>query len=226
MTDKEHCTFCNLIRGAAEVSLCHEDSDAIAFMDIQPVNNGHVLVVPREHYESLLEVPEDLGIHLFRVTMQLANAVRHVSGCEDLNIVVNSGKAAGQDEPHYHVHIIPRREGDGFDIPLPFNGSEMPDRTVLDAYAARIIAALRDPMKLESTARESAGPRSVAPMERFVALATYRESGKMKPARSRAPATGGARRAASPERASVINAREGAHGELLKESTSNVDERG
>ena len=90
-----NCTFCNLIRGAAEVSLCHEDSDAIAFMDIQPVNNGHVLVVPREHYESLLDVPEDLGIHLFRSRCSSANAVRRVSGCEDLNIVVNSGKAAG-----------------------------------------------------------------------------------------------------------------------------------
>src|ERR1044071_6333805 len=85
-----HCTFCDLIRGAAEVSVCHEDSDAIAFMDIQPVNNGHVLVVPREHYESLLDVPEEIGMHLFKVTMRLANAVRHVTGCEDLKIVVNS----------------------------------------------------------------------------------------------------------------------------------------
>jgi histidine triad (HIT) family protein len=127
--------------------VCHEDSDAIAFMDIQPVNNGHVLVVPRQHYESLLDVPEEIGLHLFKVTMRLANAVRQVTGTNDLNIVVNSGTAAGQDEPHYHVHIIPRRHGDGFDIPLPFNGSEMPDRTVLDAYAARIISALRDPMR-------------------------------------------------------------------------------
>ena len=145
-----HCTFCDLIRGAAEVSVCHEDSDAIAFMDIQPVNNGHVLVVPREHYESLLDVPEEIGMHLFRVTMRLANAVRKVTGSDDLNIVVNSGAAAGQDEPHYHVHIIPRRHGDGFDIPLPFNGSEMPDRTVLDAYAAQIISALRDPMRSDA----------------------------------------------------------------------------
>src|SRR4051812_270639 len=152
-----HCTFCDLIKGAAEVSICHEDADAIAFMDIQPVNNGHVLVVPRDHYESLLDVPQDIGMHLFQVTMRLANAVRHVTGCEDMNIVVNSGKAAGQDEPHYHVHIIPRREGDGFDIPLPFDGSEMPDRTLLDAYAARIGSALRDPMKTHSGAPGSGG---------------------------------------------------------------------
>src|SRR5262249_14630054 len=57
------------------------------------------------------------------------------------------GEEAGQDEPHFHVHLIPRRTGDGFDIPLPFDGSSMPDRTVLDAYAARIIAALRDPVR-------------------------------------------------------------------------------
>jgi histidine triad (HIT) family protein len=226
MTDKEHCTFCNLIRGAAEVSLCHEDSDAIAFMDIQPVNNGHVLVVPREHYESLLEVPEELGMHLFRVTMQLANAVRRVSGCEDLNLVVSSGEAAGQDEPHFHVHIIPRRIGDGFDVPLPFNGSAMPDRTVLDAYAARIIAALRDPMKVDAQPREAADGQSTAGMERSVALPTYKESDRKKPGRSRPPAPGVARRSSSTGRASAISPREGAHGELLTESNSNVDERG
>jgi histidine triad (HIT) family protein len=145
-----------LIHGAAEVSVCHEDADSIAFMDIQPVNNGHVLVVPREHYESLLEVPQELGLHLFKVTMRLANAITHVTGCKDLNIVVSSGEEAGQDEPHFHVHLIPRRAGDGFDIPLPFDGSSMPDRTVLDAYAARIIAALRDPMKVAHAEPEPA----------------------------------------------------------------------
>ena len=149
----DHCTFCDLIQGAAEVSVCHEDADSIAFMDIQPVNVGHVLVVPRAHYNSLLDVPAELGMHLFRVTMRLAGAIRKVTGCEDLNIVVNSGDAAGQDEPHYHVHIIPRRHGDGFDINLPFAGSQMPDRTVLDATAVQLIAAMRDPMKWESGER-------------------------------------------------------------------------
>ena len=158
--DTQHCTFCDLIRGSAEVSICHEDADAIAFMDIQPVNNGHVLVVPRVHYESLLDVPQELGLHLFQITMRIANAVRAVSGCDDMNIVVNSGKAAGQDEPHYHVHIIPRREGDGFDIPLPFNGSEMPDRTLLDAYAARIGSALRDPTRSAGSGERGAGSNS------------------------------------------------------------------
>jgi histidine triad (HIT) family protein len=153
-----HCTFCDLIQGAAEVSVCHEDADSIAFMDIQPVNSGHVLVVPRAHYESLLDVPPEIGAHLFQVTMRLAGAIRRVTGCDDMNIVVNSGAAAGQDEPHYHVHIIPRRENDGFDIQLPFGGSAMPDRTLLDAMAVQLIAAMRDPMKSGPTS--SSGSKS------------------------------------------------------------------
>jgi histidine triad (HIT) family protein len=190
---KAGCTFCDLIKGAAEVSICHEDSDSIAFMDIQPVNNGHVLVVPRAHYESIFEVPAELGQHIFKVTMSLTGAVRKVTGCEDINIVVSSGEAAGQDEPHYHVHISPRRVGDGFDIPLPFGGSEMPDRTLLDAYAARILSALRDPMRVsapgegpptsgaarrEPTSRTKADAREDsrhASAERSVAVPTFDE---------------------------------------------------
>ena len=218
METQHHCTFCDLIHGAAEVSICHEDSDAIAFMDIQPVNNGHVLVVPRAHYESLLDVPEEIGLHLFKVTMRLANAIRKVTGSDDLNIVVNSGAAAGQDEPHYHVHIIPRRAG---------------DRMMLDAYAARIIAALSDPMRIEAAGsgperaqpsekskkrmESRISPKSAEPNpERSVALPVYDESGRSRPSSSTP-----ARDERSERRWRV---REGAHGELLYEP--NVDSTG
>ena len=152
-----HCIFCDLIRGAAEVSVCYEDATAIAFMDIQPVNVGHTLIVPREHYESLDDIPTDVAMHLFQVAMILGPVVRQAAGALGANIVVNSGKAAGQDVFHYHVHLIPRTAGDGFDIPLPFPGSQAPDRTVLDAMAARIISALNDPTKASrpSGAQES-----------------------------------------------------------------------
>jgi histidine triad (HIT) family protein len=140
------CTFCDLIHGAGEASICYEDSEAIAFMDIQPVNAGHVLVVPRRHFERIEDIPAELSAHLFRVASRLAPVVKKVADAEGMNIVVNSGQAAGQDEPHYHVHIIPRCTGDGFEIPLPFAGSSMPDRTLLDATAVRIMTALRDPI--------------------------------------------------------------------------------
>ena len=142
-----HCIFCDLIQGAGEVSVCYEDAEAIAFMDVQPVNVGHVLVVPRDHYESLCDVPPEIAMHLFDVGMRLVPIIRDVTGCADMNLVVNSGEAAGQDVFHYHVHLIPRRKEDGFDVPLPFPASEMPDRTFLDAIAARIISTMRDPAR-------------------------------------------------------------------------------
>jgi len=202
-----HCTFCDMIHGAAEVSICHEDSQAIAFMDVQPVNNGHVLVVPREHYESVADVPRDLALHLFKITMDLGDAVRRVAGTDALNIVVNSGIEAGQDEPHYHVHLIPRRQGDGFEIPLPFGGSAMPDRTILDAYAARIIAALRDPIK--------------AAAERTVAIPVFEESGPMRSGSERAERS---HVRGHTSQADGWRPREGAHGEVLPESFSESKE--
>jgi histidine triad (HIT) family protein len=214
-----HCTFCNLIHGSAEVSICYEDADALAFMDIQPVNNGHVLVVPREHHESLLEVPEELGLHLFKVTMRLAGAVRRVSGCEGLNIVVNSGPEAGQDEPHYHVHIIPRRAGDGFDIPLPFDGSQMPDRTVLDAYAARIIAELSDPMR--AGPEDAEGIAAERP-ERLVTVPTFRESLPRASTPSRNAGDTTLEDDGTPRERWRIN--EGAHGELRYEPKPDADD--
>jgi histidine triad (HIT) family protein len=208
-----HCTFCDLVSGAGEVSACYEDADAVAFMDIQPVNAGHVLVVPREHHESLFDVPRELGVHLFDITMRVAAAVRRVTQCEAMNIVVNSGAAAGQDEMHYHVHIIPRRKGDGFDVPLPFDGSEMPDRTLLDAMAARLGAALRDPMRRE---QRGAGGRSDEPGRHG------RDSARTTGSRveNRAGRRTGGDRSGRGGRGGPATttgaAREGAHGEVLR----------
>jgi len=147
VTPAAHCTFCDIIHGAAEVSVCYEDATTLAFMDIQPVNPGHVLVAPKAHHESLLDLPPALAAELFAVATKLAPIVRAASRADGLNLVVSSGAAAGQDVYHFHIHLIPRAKDDGFDIALPFPGSQIPDRTNLDAMAARIIGSLRDPMR-------------------------------------------------------------------------------
>src|SRR5918992_4005618 len=208
-----HCTFCDLVRGAGEVSACYEDADAVAFMDIQPVNAGHVLVVPREHHESLFDVPRELGAHLFAVTMRVAAAVKRVTQCEGMNIVVSSGAAAGQDEMHYHVHIIPRRRADGFDVPLPFEGSEMPDRTLLDAMAARLSAALRDPMRHERHHEGESPERRRQTSERSRSSARPQSRTGSRTRGGHGP--NGSRGRTGPMSA-AITAGEGAHGEMLR----------
>jgi histidine triad (HIT) family protein len=209
-----HCTFCDLVSGAGEVSACYEDADAVAFMDIQPVNAGHVLVVPREHHESLFDVPRELGVHLFDVTMRVAAAVRRVTQCEGLNIIVNSGAAAGQDEMHYHVHIIPRRREDGFDVPLPFEGSEMPDRTLLDAMAARLSAALRDPMRHERRSQGPSTERGHAGGERTRASTRSEPRGGGRARGGSGTSSGAPRGRSGPMSAAMAG--EGAHGEMLR----------
>src|SRR5262249_27155393 len=174
--------------------------------------------VPREHFESLLDVPQELGIHLFKVTMRLANAVTAVSGCHDLNIVVNSGAAAGQEEPHFHVHIIPRRHGDGFDIPLPFDGSAMPDRTVLDAYAARIIVALREPERTHAEPAKTLGKDGHE--ERVVSIARFDEVSVETSSEGSADAPPSAN---AQRRTTHWRINEGAHGELRYEPVADKD---
>ena len=127
--------------------MVYEDAVAIAFLDIQPVNPGHVLVVPRDHYEHVQDIPRRVGFHLFEVATKLIPVIQAASGASDMNIIVNSGAAAGQDVMHYKIHLIPRRDGDGFDVPLPFPDSMMPNREQMDAMAARIGRMLRDPLR-------------------------------------------------------------------------------
>ena len=142
-----HCIFCDLVHGAAEVSMVYEDATAIAFLEVQPVNAGHVLVVPREHYEHVQDIPRHVAAHLFDVATKLIPVILQASDMADLNIIVNSGAAAGQHVMHYHIHLIPRRDGDGFEVPLPFPGSIMPNREQMEAMAARIGSLLRDPLR-------------------------------------------------------------------------------
>ena len=92
-------------------------------------------------------MPAALAAELFAVATKLAPIVRAASRADGLNLVVSSGAAAGQDVYHFHIHLIPRVKGDGFDVALPFPGSTIPDRTNLDAMAARIIGVLSDPMR-------------------------------------------------------------------------------
>jgi histidine triad (HIT) family protein len=224
-----HCAFCDLINGAGEVSVCYEDSDAMAFMDIQPVNSGHVLVAPRQHYESLFDVPAELGDHLFHVTMRMAGAIRRVTGCEDMNIVVSSGAAAGQDVFHYHVHIIPRREGDGFDVQLPFDGSQMPDRTMLDAMAARIISAMRDPMKSGSGSGGGGDSSRLSALgnQPSTTIAAPTAEGREPSAESRVQSDREVLRVVAREGRDEggnrrLRAHEGPHGELIRDDTEAV----
>jgi histidine triad (HIT) family protein len=142
------CVFCDIVCGTTQSSIVYEDSSVVAFMDIQPVNQGHVLVVPRVHAAHLADLDAETGAQLFQVGMALSGAIRQ-SGvrCEGVNLFLADGEAAGQEVFHVHLHVIPRFGGDGFGFRFPAGYHTLPERRELDAVAAdirRILEVERD----------------------------------------------------------------------------------
>ncbi len=120
------------------------EEEAAAFMDIRPINPGHVLVVPRSHVARLTEMGEKLGGKIFELAMKVARALRR-SGvrCEGVNLLLSEGEVAGQVVFHVHLHVIPRFRGDGFAFrPGPGFG-RAPDREELSRVADQVRGSLR-----------------------------------------------------------------------------------
>lgn len=130
------CVFCDIVEGSSSASIVFQDEICIGFMDIQPINPGHMLVVPKEHSASLSELKPDIGAHLFKVAQHMAQAIRRSDvRCEGINIFMADGSAAGQDVFHVHLHVLPRYSGDNFGLQFGESYGQRPSREDLDAIA-------------------------------------------------------------------------------------------
>ena len=141
---EESCIFCRIIGGEEMVSIVYEDKSAIAFLDVQPASHGHTLVVSKDHYETLFDLPEDLLTHCMAVAKRIAPGLRRAVGAQAINVFSANGKAGGQDVPHFHLHLIPIREGEPFALQLPPDDAPIPQRAELDITAARIGRAIQE----------------------------------------------------------------------------------
>jgi len=137
------CIFCDILAGELPSSIVYQDEICSAFLDIQPVNPGHLLVIPNEHAAGLSDLDPDVGAHVFTVAQRIAGALRD-SGlrCEGVNLFAADGAAAGQEVFHVHLHVIPRFRGDGFGFRFGPKYGQRPPRSDLDDLAARIRSAL------------------------------------------------------------------------------------
>lgn len=106
------CVFCDIVRGRSPAARVFEDDRFIAFMDINPINRGHVLVLPKAHRETLFDLEGAEVAALFVRVAGLAGAIREAMGAHGMNIGQNNGQAANQIVPHVHVHVIPRYRDD------------------------------------------------------------------------------------------------------------------
>jgi histidine triad (HIT) family protein len=109
----EGCVFCSIVHGAAPAERVYEDGSAVAIMDIHPATTGHVLIVPKAHSQDLWDIQRQAAEHLMAVTLQVAGMIRRSLHPAGINLVHASGAAAWQTVFHFHLHLVPRYEGDG-----------------------------------------------------------------------------------------------------------------
>lgn len=129
------CIFCAIAAGEAPAAIVDEDSDTVAFMDINPWRRGHALVVPRRHYENLLEIQPDDLTNTLAAAQRLAARMRERLGTERVVLWNSCGPAAGQVVMHFHIHVIP---ADPHDPPLPPRPDAPPDEAEIAAAAAAL----------------------------------------------------------------------------------------
>jgi histidine triad (HIT) family protein len=117
----DNCLFCKIIAGEIPAQKVYEDEKVVAILDIKPVNPGHVLVLPKEHFADIFETPDDLLTELIKVVKKIGMATKKAIGADGINIGINNGLAAGQLIFHTHIHVMPRIENDGHQL---FSGKD------------------------------------------------------------------------------------------------------
>ncbi len=106
------CVFCSIVKGEIPAIKVYEDADVLAFMDIGPVSKGHTLVIPKMHFDPVVNVPDGILARLIAVVKKIVRAQVKGLDAVGVNVAQANGAAAGQIVPHVHFHVIPRRAGD------------------------------------------------------------------------------------------------------------------
>ncbi len=137
------CVFCRILDGQLPASIVYRDALCTALMDIQPVNPGHVLVIPNTHAPDLAALDPATGARMFEIAQRIALALpRSGVRCEGVNFFLANGETAGQEVFHVHLHVFPRFEGDGVHLRMGPAHHDKPAREALDAVASSLRAAL------------------------------------------------------------------------------------
>ena len=113
---KDDCIFCKIANGEIPSNTIYEDDNFRAILDLGPATRGHALILPKDHYGDLTELPEETAAAVMKLAKQLTIRMIKNLKADGLNVVQNNGAAAGQTVMHYHLHLIPRYENDGANI--------------------------------------------------------------------------------------------------------------
>ncbi|CAM5359710.1 MULTISPECIES: HIT family protein [unclassified Thauera] len=137
----ENCVFCRIVSGELPASRVYEDENTLVIMDIQSVNPGHMLVLVKPHRANVYALEDELAGAAMRTAARMARAVKKAFGCEGVTLLQANEPAGAQTVFHFHIHVLPRWEGDGMALAWP---AKNPPREALEEMAIRLRAVLAD----------------------------------------------------------------------------------
>ena len=150
---RQNCIFCSIASGKIPSKKVYEDEICMAFLDINPASPGHVLLVPKKHYQILPQIPDAEVAHMFTIAKYISNAALRTANAKGTTIFVANGALAGQRAPHVIIHIIPRDQNDGI------TSLNLPEKKVseeeLEAVGEKLASLIGKPKKIEKNEEKS-----------------------------------------------------------------------
>ncbi|MBQ8317792.1 MAG: HIT family protein [Lachnospiraceae bacterium] len=113
---KDDCIFCKIAKGDIPSATIYETGDFKCILDVAPASKGHALIITKEHYDNIFQLDAETAAKIFSFATVAAKAIKEETGCEGMNVLQNNGAVAGQTVNHFHLHLIPRNEGDGVNV--------------------------------------------------------------------------------------------------------------
>lgn len=135
----DNCVFCNLANGIWDSATLYEDEDFRVVLDLGPAAKGHALILPKQHFANIYEIPAELAAKAMVLAQKMVGVMTEALGCDGFNIVQNNGEAAGQTVFHFHMHLIPRYKDDN--AGFGWNTGELDEATkqdILQKVAAKM----------------------------------------------------------------------------------------
>lgn len=164
---KKQCIFCQIVDGKVQSKKVYEDEHVIAILDVNPANPGHTLIMPREHYSIMPQIPDEEIGHIFNVVKALSNTSLRALEVQGSNIIVANGVAAGQRAQHFMVHLIPRKENDNLDF-------EIPQKNIPEKELQKITKLLSESLGAKAEEAEHIAPVPI-PRGRKIVEAEFKE---------------------------------------------------
>jgi len=119
------CVFCKIVNSEIPCFKIYETDNTLAFLDISQITKGHTLVIPKKHYRDLLSLDPDIAKEISEAVLEVTHILKTKLGVDNFNLLNNSGPLAGQEVPHFHMHILPRYENDGISFSKPHQPADM-----------------------------------------------------------------------------------------------------